>query len=225
MGSTLKSLTISSTSGTYNEVLLTNVTNLVVNDYKGYLVYYSARKITYEIASNTATTITLNTPTASYFDLTGKDNKIIIPSDYFGLDANDTFPDINASLHINATDKMTTELTASDLKRMLPLIEGYIHHTFNFETPLTESEIGYEIIRNVILSLLMRWNRRRQYNKLTNQLELVQDAYIPDLSLEEVQKLTAIKSKDDHVCGVFDTNFSNGRRINVGDYYWRGYKS
>lgn len=223
MGATLITDVVSSTSGDYNQILTLTTGGLTTNMYKGFLVSYSGngRKLNYIISSNTADTITLTTPTTAYIDLTHVTINIKVPSDYFGLNEADVFPEIEAFLNVNSTYGMTDELPSSQLKVMLPNIEGAIHQYVGIINPLAETDLGFEVIRQVILSSLKRWNIVRQASKIGNQIDSI-STYVPFLDATEYKMLNDIKPDDRRVCRVYDQKHSYGKGIiisNSGGYY------
>lgn len=217
MGDLLHTDTVASVSGTNNEVLTLTTGGLTANEYQYYIVRYVDRNIIYVISSHTDSTITIDT-SSSIFDLSGKTIQIRKPSDYFGVDEDGNFPDINSSLNINQTDDMTEEISSTDLSRILPKIEKKIHDVIKRDSPLSFDDVGYGIVQNTVLSMLMRWNRRRQYNKMTTQIEITQMAYIPELTNTERRDLMAIVTGDGDESMVFDQQDSYGHRIYPNEF-------
>lgn len=211
---------VASVSGTYNEVLTMTTADMTTNDYKYYVVFYPDKLMYYTIASNTANTITLNTPTTAYFNMANKVILVKKPSDYFGCNESGVFPEINSALNINATDSMTNEISADDLRLILPKIEDYIHDFLERTSCFTYSDKGFAIVQHVILSMIQRWNRRRQYNKATNQLQLTPESYIPDITPQEESKLLKINLPDSDVCYIADSYATYGKRIYPNENSW-----
>lgn len=214
MGSYLHADIVASVAGDNNEILTVTTGGMTADDYKGFVVYYSGtgRKATYIISSNTTNTITLETPTTAYRDLTSKNIQVRVPSDYFNLYEDDKFWEIEYMLNINSTYGQTTEITSKQLKLMLPIIEDQIHQYCGFTSPLTEDQLGYAVIRQVILSMLRRWNIVRQSNKTGNQMDSI-STFIPILDREEQKMLNDIKPTTTSVCKVFDQIFTYGDEI------------
>ncbi|MHA1748386.1 MAG: hypothetical protein ACTSYF_07040 [Promethearchaeota archaeon] len=220
MGAIVLEDTVSSISGTYNEELtLTTHTSMTTNEYAGYLLFLPDRLMNYAIESNTSDTITLDTPSVAYFDMTSKKIQVKKTSDYFGKNESGEYPEINSSLQINNSDGSVEQITETDLDLILPMIENKVHDLINrIDNPFTYSDRGYYTVKNVIISMLMRWNRRRQYNRRTNQLELRMDAYIPDFTPNERADLLRIASSSDQESFVFDQYDSYGRKISTTSY-------
>lgn len=222
MGAIVKSDTVASVSGTYNTTLVMTTGGMTVNEYAFYVVYYPEKNVYYPITSNTASNIVLTTPTVAYYNLTGKSVEIRKPSDYFGVDENNVFPDINSTLNVNSTTAMTTELTTIDLCKILPKIEGNVHDFMKRTSPLLYNEIGFSTVQNVILSMLMRFNRRRQYNKTTNTLMITPDAYVPHLEDFEKRDLLSVMDSQEESY-VYDQRDSYAKRIyptTAGDWHY-----
>jgi hypothetical protein len=199
--------TVSSVSGTYNEVLTMTTGGMTVNAYRNFSIDHDG--VRYPIASNTATTITLDTPTSAYADLSGEEIVIFRPSDYFSKLQDGSYPEIENSLRIN-NDSMTQEITEAELDYILPLIEGSIHDLMNLDTPLVRGERGYNTIKRVTLAVIHRWNRRRQYNKTTNQMEVYPE--VPEFTPDERRDLTSTTPDGDD-SWVYDQRETYGNQL------------
>lgn len=217
MGKTLLTDTVASVSGDNNEILTMTTGSMTVNRYRDYVIYDSVRLLYMHIASNDADTITLDTPTTSYDSLAGTSIIVERPSDYFGKDQDGKYPEINASLKINATSGMSAEISDSDLDLMLVIIEGHIHEFIDIVgDPFTKGNRGYSTVRKVIIAMVMRWNMRRQFNKLTNQMQYVAGHMVPEFTAKEERDLLNLSGADDGF--VFDKEYSSGREIYPTSY-------
>ena len=176
-------------------------------------MHFRYRGVRYHIASNTATTITLDTPDTAYDDLSTVSITIIKSSDYFWKDADGDYTQINDILKINNTNNLTTEINEKSLDNLLEQIEGRIHDELNrIGNPILQGTRGYSSIQGVAMSAVQRSNQARQWNKLTNQMEIVFGSFVPWFSPQETATLKRVDSEADQAY-VFDMKYTNGAFI------------
>lgn len=184
-------------------------TTMIANEFNQYFFVFRNRYFPIDV--NSTTLITLETPTAAYLDLTGQTIQIRAGSDYFWKDTTGAYPEIIAATKLNHNNQ-TDEISEKHYDMMLPIIEDQIHDVIGRTgDPLILGDKGYGTVKAYVLALLFRWNRRRQYNKRTNVLELVPALVAPTLSaIERADLQNATKKR---TSGSFVFSMITGEEI------------
>lgn len=204
--------TVVSVSGTYNETLTMTTGGMTVNLYKD--MYFEHEGTRYIIASNTATTITLITPSSAYTSLAGESITII---QHYA-----TYNEVKSAIMraANRTDgsQFTDSLaTADELIDAIQSVEEAMNNEMDLEDESVNPTRFLKILRriccNVIAMDIMRGSRFRKVNPGEDAATYWQ--ITPTFTRDDLRQLRKIGQKirydDENTSYVF--NIDTGEQL------------